>query len=417
MGQNLFQIFWTTIKSKFASLVSKIKLWTSWNFVRTRIIGGIRNFFFKLLDVRPKSRDDYYSIFGWLVSKKLAYAIVVLIGVLSLWYIGSTSKIYSKFVESNGMRTYSYKSILLRLAKNKVRIKAKSGYIAYEGTVDKGYATGSGKLYSPYNVMLYEGAFEKNKYEGEGKQYYEDGSLHYQGAFHDNLYEGEGKLFRPDGTQEYVGSFQRGMKEGEGKLYDGGSNLIYGGEFASDRIVYSSLLGKTPEEIRGVYHGDQTLYEEDPDLGGDSVVYLSDIGALYLASSDGDAADDSQKAETVYVLSEEFSSGKETVNTIEGVQALLGDIIYEGNSSVILPEAVAINLLNDEKYVLNGRVDMDSTSNYTDDIVVNGYDEDYTVYVYSFRRGDLIYSFVCKEAGGEFAFYGISDGGSDEEAA
>lgn len=101
MGQNLFQILWNTIKSKLASIVSKIRLWTSWNFVRTRIIGGIKNFFLRLIDVKPRNKDDYYSIFGWLISKRLAYAIIIFIGIISLWYLNSVTNIYSKFAELN----------------------------------------------------------------------------------------------------------------------------------------------------------------------------------------------------------------------------------------------------------------------------------------------------------------------------
>ena len=55
---------------------------------------------------------------------------------------------------------------------------------------------------------------------------------------------------------------------------------------------------------------------------------------------------------------------------------------------------------------------MSMTSVYTDDIIVNDFDQDYSVYIYAFRRGDLIYSFVCNEPGGTFDFYEIQAGGS-----
>ena len=96
MGENLFSVLFSTIKSRFAPIVSKLRLWTSWNYVRTRVIGGIRDFFFRLLDVKPKNKNDYFTIFGWMVSKRLAYAVIIIVGVLSIWYIGATSKIYSK---------------------------------------------------------------------------------------------------------------------------------------------------------------------------------------------------------------------------------------------------------------------------------------------------------------------------------
>ncbi|MCR5236169.1 MAG: hypothetical protein K6E34_03065 [Lachnospiraceae bacterium] len=411
MGENLFNVLFSTIKSRFAAIVSKLRLWLSWNYVRTRVIGGIRDFFYKLLDVKPKNKSDYFTVFGWMISKRLAYTAIIIIGVLSLWYIGATTKIYDKLTQHGGLRTYSYNSVLLRLAKDKVRIKAKSGYIAYEGDVSKGYVTGQGTLYSPNNIMLYNGAFEKNRYEGEGSQYYDSGALHYTGNFHENLYEGEGKLYREDGTEEYEGTFFAGMKEGHGKLVDGGNNAIYDGNFSADEIVYSELLGKSADEIRAMYFGKQILYEENPDMGSDSVMYLKDINCMYLAQSDGSAADDSSKATQVVVLKDVFRSGTTEASDIQSLKAMLGDPIYEGNSAVILPEAIAINIMNDNRRTINGKVEMDVTEVYSDDIIVNSFDSDYPVYVYSFERGGLVYSFVCKERGGKFAFYEIMDGG------
>lgn len=411
MGDNLFSVLIATIKSRFAAIVSKLRLWLSWNYVRTRVIGGIRDFFFKLLDVKPKNKNDYFSVFGWMVSKRLAYAGIIIVGVLSIWYIGATTKVFDRLTANGGLRTYSYDSVLLRLAKDKVRIKARSGYVAYEGEVSKGYVTGVGTLYSPDNVMLYNGSFLKNRYEGEGSQYYETGALRYTGSFHDNLYEGEGKLYREDGTEEYEGGFFAGMKDGHGKLVDSGNNAIYEGSFASDEIVYSELLGKSADEIRNMYFGRQVLYEESGDLGSDSVIHLKDINALYLSQSDGSAADDSGKATQVVVLKDTFRSGMSEADDIEGLRQILGNPIYEGNSSVILPEAIAINVLNDSRKTINGRVDMDVTEVYSDDIVVNRFATDYPVYVYTFKRGSLVYSFVCREKGGDFVFYEIMDGG------
>lgn len=411
MGDNLFSVLIATIKSRFAAIVSKLRLWLSWNYVRTRVIGGIRDFFFKLLDVKPKNKNDYFSVFGWMVSKRLAYAGIIIVGVLSIWYIGATTKVFDRLTANGGLRTYSYDSVLLRLAKDKVRIKARSGYVAYEGEVSKGYVTGVGTLYSPDNVMLYNGSFLKNRYEGEGSQYYETGALRYTGSFHDNLYEGEGKLYREDGTEEYEGGFFAGMKDGHGKLVDSGNNAIYEGSFASDEIVYSELLGKSADEIRSMYFGKQVLYEESEDLGSDSVIHLKDINALYLSQSDGSAADDSGKATQVVVLKDTFRSGMSEADDIEGLRQILGNPIYEGNSSVILPEAIAINVLNDSRRTISGRVDMDVTEVYSDDIVVNRFATDYPVYVYTFKRGSLVYSFVCREKGRDFVFYEIMDGG------
>jgi len=408
MGPELLTVLISTIKSRFASIVSKIRLWTSWNYIKTRVIGGIRDFFLGLLDVRPKHKDDYYTIFGWMVSKKLAYAIIVIIGVLSIWYIGASTKVFSSFGASGGLRTYDYNSILLRFAKNRVRIKGKSGYIAYIGNVEKGYVTGQGELYSPENVLLYNGTFEKNKYEGSGIQYYDDGIMHYTGNFHENVYEGNGRLFREDGSLEYDGAFVAGMKEGEGRLYDSGSNEIYEGSFTSDDIVYSDLLGKNAANIKEMYFGKQILYESGENLDEGTAMHLKDIGVICQMISDGGAADDTEKTDAVYVLSNTFKVGKATASNLDGLKKILGTPEYEGNSDVIFPEVMAINVLNDGKYAFDGPVSVSSEANFSDDIFINDYDNDYKVYVYSFRKGDLIYSFVSPDSGGNFEFYSIA---------
>ena len=411
MGQNLFSVLWSSIKSKFSSIVSKLRLWLSWDYVRTRIIGRIRDFFVKLFSVKPKNKDDYYTVFKWMISKRLAYLIVIVVGVISLWYILSTKNLFSG--SSAGLPTYSYNSFMLRMASGKVRIKAKSGYIAYEGDVNKGYATGEGKLYNRDGVVIYSGQFEKNQYEGEGTRNYDNGVLQYKGNFHANLYEGQGSLYRENGTKEYDGNFLEGMKDGEGKLYDTGGNPVYEGSFSADEIVYSELLGKTPKDIRSQYFGSQVLYSEGEDTSSDLVIYLKDINAMYLAQSDNSATDGDAKAVGVYVLSNVFRSGRRETRGIDGVTQILGDPVYEGYSSVIFPEAVAINILSDRQSTMKGRVNMETSMIYSDDILVESYDSEYTVYIYAFKRGGLLYSFICGDKGSNFAFYEISESGSE----
>ena len=199
-GGNLFTVLISTIKSRFSAITSKLKLWTSWNFIRSRIITKIRQFFAKLFDVKPKDKDDYYTVFRWMISKKLAYSAVIILGVVSIWYIVSVKSTFANLGDSGPIRTYKYNSMQLRMAKDKVKILGKSGYLAYEGDVDKGYVTGNGTLYGLEGNLVYQGQFEKNKYEGVGKYYYENGNLCYEGDFHDNLFEGVGRQYRESGA-------------------------------------------------------------------------------------------------------------------------------------------------------------------------------------------------------------------------
>ena len=415
MGQNLFSVLISTIKSRFAPIVTKIRLWTSWNFIRTKITSGVRDFFLKILNIKPKNKDDYYTVFGWMISKRLAYAIIIIIGVLSIWYISASTSLFAKLTEHDGLRTYKYSSVLLRLAEGKVRILGKSGFLAYEGDVSKGYVTGHGTLYSPRAITIYDGEFEKNMFEGTGTEYYDNGSIWYNGTFHRNLFEGSGTLFREDGTRAYEGGFLAGRKDGRGQLFDLGGDVIYDGNFSSDQIIFSELIGKSPEDIRTMYSGKQIMYENGTGNGNGSLaMHLSDIDAVYYAESDGSAADDTVKIRSVCVLSDIFRIGEEEADDAARLTSMLGDPIYEGNSNVTFQEAVSINILNDEARTYKGKVGMDVNAAFTDDIVVNSYDTGYSVYLYTFLRGDLTYTFVCRTKGGNFYFYEISKaGGSD----
>ena len=410
-GNELLTILIQTIKSRLTGLVTKIKLYTSWNFIRTKIVVKIRDFFYNLLGVKPRNKDDYITIGRWMISKRLMYAAVIIVGVVSLWYISTETKIFSKF-EEEGVRTYKYNALRLRTAKGHVRITGKSGYLAYDGEVDDGYVTGNGTLYNPEGNVVYSGAFVQNKYEGNGVENYENGNIHYRGTFHENKYEGTGSLYRENGTKEYDGEFLQGKKNGAGVLYDVGENEIYNGNFLSDNIVYSEFLGKTAEEIQACYKGARELYMTDDE----SVVVMEGINALYYGTREEDALDDSEMVQSIYVLQNKFQYGNDTVKTIEELTGIFGKPVYEGNSNVILPEAVAINLLNKTRTVLQGPVDMKLNQSFSDAAEVRDFDSNYVVYIYSYQRGEVVYSFVCGENKNSFEFYYLTSADEEENA-
>ena len=403
MGNNLIQVLLASIKAKITPLVTKFRQITSENFIRTRVIAKIREFFVLLFDVRPKNKKDYYEVFGWLISKKLAYAIVVVIGVLSMIYLVSIRSMYLPQKQEDGIKTYDYDDVMLRFAKGKVRIKGKSGYLAYEGDVEKGSVTGSGNLYGVDGTLLYQGEFAQNEYEGSGTQYYPDGTMHYKGAFSGNLYEGTGKLYRENGTLSYDGEFARGMKEGTGKLYAAGDKPVYEGSFSKDQLVYSALLGKSTAEVAQAYTGSRVIYRNDSDF----TVLMPDIQALYIGVTDEANLEEQVMVDSVYVLKDSILIGDQECTTIKDLKAAFGEIVYEGNSIVTLPEAVAINYLNTKKQTMNGSVELETTDEYTDVITVNRIQDDYPVYLYSFRKDGLLYTFVCKDKNDTFSFYSI----------
>ncbi|MBR5420235.1 MAG: hypothetical protein IK115_03695 [Lachnospiraceae bacterium] len=402
-GGNLFSILLSTIRSRFAYFTSRIRLWTSWNFIQSRVITRIREFFTKLFDVKPKNKNDYFHIFGWMVSKKLATSIIIICGVISIWYIVSVKQVFAGIGSSNGIRSYKYDSVQLRLAKDQVRILGKSGYLAYEGSVEKGYVSGQGTLYRPDGTMCYQGSFEKNNFEGQGKLYYPNGTQEYEGSFHNNLFDGLGKLYRENGSLLYDGNFLLGKKSGQGTLFGENSSQVFTGPFAADEIVFSTFLGKSTGDVGEIYSGARRVWSGEERF----CVYMSDIGALYSGQVDGGALSDDVMINEIYVISDSFPLGSGWTQELSEITASMGEPYYEGNSTATLPEAVVINILNERAPSFYGPVEMKESHPFSDVTMVDRFDGTYGVYLTSYLNNGLVYTFVSKDRDGKFGFYFI----------
>lgn len=365
-----------------------------------------------MFDVKPKDKDDYYHLFGWLVSKRLAYMIIIVIGVVSASFLyGNRASIFGTGNE-DGVKTFNYNSFALRLTTGDVRIKGQSGYLAYEGPVAKGKVTGVGTLYDIDGNTVYEGSFENNEYSGQGTRYFTNGNIWYQGSFLANKFDGQGVEYRQNGSKLYDGEYVAGMKQGNGSLYDNGNNLIYTGAFAMDEIQYSALLGKTATAISEQYTGERVLYE-----GSDTFdVYMPDINAFYVSSENDNALDDSMKVETVYVLSTTFPTKDGQLKGIKELKGYFGESIYEGYSDAVLSELLAMSFVrNTTGDIVYDDPGVMTSSNYDDYLSIDSYN-DLTVYLYSFDQGGLRYTFVTRDKNQPFGFYYIDTigGGLDD---
>lgn len=402
MNNSLLQLLIANIKARIVPLVARLKQWTSWNFIRTRLLAGIQNAFTKLLNIRPRHKKDYYEIFGWMVSRRLAMALVVITGVVSIYYLVNVRHLQNA-VMGEGIKTYSCQSVMLRFASGKVRIKGKSGYLAYEGEVKDGGTNGYGVLYNPEGTVVYRGNFENSQYQGSGERYYDNGSMMYSGEFQANQFEGSGKLYRENGSLEYSGTFVMNKKEGEGKLYDDGSTAIYNGNFHQDQIVYSDLLGKKVSDISEIYTGTRLLYDDSQEFA----VVMEQINAMYQGGGESDRMDGETLVEKVSVLNGTFYTGSKECTTIDEVRDYFGAEDYEGNSEISMPEAVALNWMVRNRGLEVQTVDMTVNSDYSDYQEITGYDSSRMVYIHAFRKDGLLYSFICPDRTGGFWFYSI----------
>ncbi|MDR3363421.1 MAG: hypothetical protein LBS91_00495 [Clostridiales Family XIII bacterium] len=407
MSKFLTQIF-GSIRARFIGLYSRFAIFTNIQWWKTTGLNKLRDFFTKLFDVKPKDKNDYYSIFRWLVSKKLAYALVVIVGVVSLAYIllYSPVAVTEKAAGNDTLPVYRYNAIPLRFFDGVARVKAKDGHIAFEGQIERGVVKGAGQLFAADGAVIYEGLFDSNMYNGAGKLFFAEGSLRYEGEFKSNLFDGTGKLYRRNGSLEYEGEFLRGMKSGAGTLYNASDAVVFEGGFAMDEILYGDFIGKTAQEAADMYKGAQTVYIADDEYA----VHMGEISALYTVMDGTNALDGEWKILDVTVLKDSIMLDGEAYATIGRLSSYFGIPDYRGYTYATLSDAAAANALGENN--LFGPVDMDMAQTFDGIVNVSDYDRNFEFYVYAFQKDGLMYTFYAPQAEGKtFAMYRIEAAG------
>jgi antitoxin component YwqK of YwqJK toxin-antitoxin module len=315
---------------------------TSASWWRTQGLVRLRGFFIKLFDIRPRNEKDYYGMGRWLVSKRLAFAVVVAIGVASLYYILVFSPVAAVGKASKAsLPVFTYNSLPLRFYDGAVRIKARDGHIAYEGAIKRGVVTGSGQLFDKGGNTLYDGEFKNNMYNGIGILFFPGGGIRYEGNFQNNLMNGEGKLYAESGSLLYEGEFLKDMKNGQGKLYNAAATQIYEGNFVLDRIQYEEFAGKDVSETANMYLGEEDIYMSDKEF----VVFMKEIGAVCSVASADEDIEGESKITGITVLDDEIGMGDKTFDSISELSSYFGDTDYAGYTWAMLPDAVAVNAL------------------------------------------------------------------------
>ena len=393
----------STLRSKLNRVWTWLRMWTSPQFIQTRALIKVRQFFTKLFDVRPKNKKDYYSVFRWLVSKRLAFAIVIVVGVLCTVYLFSCLP-QGFFSGGSSIATYRYNAIPLKFHEGNVRILAADGHLAYQGEVSKAQCNGQGTLYGTDGKKIYEGAFAEDQYNGVGTLYYPGEIVQYTGDFVDNVFQGQGTSYRQNGTMEYSGAFQNGLWNGQGTLYNAAATPIFSGSFQNGQILFNEFLGKTTSEVSQMYTGLSTVYSTNTEYA----VSMDEINAVYAAADGSDSLTGDWTVNQVYVLSDSFPTETGTITTVNDLTAYFGQPDYYGSSYVTLPEAVALNLFAEDSPESVIPVEMETSNSFSDAVTVTSYDADYEVYIYTYIKSGLLYTFYAPASGQEaFLMYSI----------
>lgn len=344
----------------------------------------------KIFRIKPRDENDYYTIGNLMISKHLVSLIIFIMGILGIYYLLSVqTEFFGK--DSKGVRIYSYNSIRLRFAEGTVKIKAKSGYIAYYGEVSDGKANGKGILYTRSGNIKYKGEFKDSEYSGNGKLYGDSNNLIYSGDFNHNQYQGNGILYKDNGTKEYEGEFDNGKKSGKGILYDGNNNPVYEGNFILDNINYNELPGKNTNEISQMYTGQRIIYYK----GNDFIINMKDINAYYAASSEESYLDDEVMVNRIYIPETNCIIGGEKLDNIQDIKNVLGNIQYEGKSVINIQEAVVLNKLTEVN------------KEFEDVFEIISYENNKELYLTVFSYDDIQYTFYSSDKSDDFIMYSI----------
>ena len=402
--KNLLTILIGAARAKMMPLWIKLRMWSSPTFLKAQVLVRIREFFTKLLDVKPRNKWDYYSVFRWQVSKRLAFALVVALGLVAALYIAVTLPKDFLSGEGGGVPTYEYRAIPLKFHSGKVRILAREGYLAYDGTVDGGAAQGDGILYAADGSKVYEGQFGNSMYNGNGTLYYPGGLPRYIGSFTDNVYNGTGSTYRDNGTLEYSGGFLDGLRSGAGILHDSVGDPIFKGNFRNDEIAYADFLGRPTGEIAGMYSGGTQIYQSENEY----CVVMEDIDSVYSVKDGSNTLENEWTVQQLYVLSDSVLLEGEQCVTIRQLQEILGEPLYYGTAWVDLPEAAAWNVLAARAPDELERVDIAAREGLEGVYEVSDYDRDFQMYLYTFEKAGVLYTFYFNGSGeSNFVMYAM----------
>lgn len=402
--KNILDTLINTFRIKIIAIWTRIRRWTNPAYLKAKFLQKIRIGFTKLLDVRPRDKSDYYSVFRWLVSKRLAYALVVVVGLISAMYLLNIIPIGFFENEEPELPIYGYRSIPLKFYEGPAQIEARGGYIAYEGQVSKGTANGEGKLFDAEGNLVYEGAFVNSRYNGTGTKFYPKGIPQYRGTFADNLFHGTGSYYHPTGTLEYEGDYVAGVRTGVGTLCNAVGDPVYKGRFLNNDVIYSDFLSRPTKEVAELYSGRAQVYQSTDEY----CVKMDEINALYSVRDGSKTLENEWTVDRIYVLQPEIQISGNRCNNIGQLQKLLGEPLYYGVAWISLPEAVAWNELAEETPNAVIPIEIKAEPTLEDVFDVSSYNRNAQVYLYTFEKDGLLYTFYSTDSGAsDFLMYAM----------
>ncbi len=268
---SLFKRMTTAITSPFRRILLSFRRLFNVNVWSAKLVRPLTKWVKSTLTLKPKSKDDYYTVGKFLVFKKIfLFIVLVVCAGIFLYFTMFADPVQPPPSTATAVitsETFDYDDMAIKDFSGIANIRSSTGEIVYTGGIELGVVQGNGILLDRKGNKVYEGEFAQSMYEGEGTRYYENGTIEYMGQFSGNTFNGEGTKYYSDGTIQYAGLFVDGEFSGEGAYYDRDSTLIYTGNFANGMFhgigtgYYSDGTRQYEGEyFEGVIQGQGTLY-------------------------------------------------------------------------------------------------------------------------------------------------------------
>ena len=159
----------------------------------------------------------YWKIGPVYVKKTFLLTVLAAGSIAAIGYFGLPTELLPKPPAGT---VYRYNDPALQELSGHVQILDDQGVIRYDGPVEKGVCTGSGRIYGENGDLVYDGPLVEGRYDGKVGRIYRDGKLVYRGGFRDGLYDGPGTLFDYENNEILNGGFIAGEPDVLCRSYD-----------------------------------------------------------------------------------------------------------------------------------------------------------------------------------------------------
>lgn len=392
------------IKGRFYQLTYRVRKYFNPRYLARLFNNKIKRLLLVLFDYTPKDASDYYSFGRWLVSKKLAILLVLVVGMFSTMYLLNFIPAIpsgGQVVARSDLSSYRYNDIRLRGFTGKAQLLGRGGRVYYQGELKSGKATGAGTLYNWEGSMVYTGSFDNNLYHGQGRMYYPDGGVCYQGEFTNNLYHGQGVGYDESGVKRYEGAFAQGLYEGEGTLYSSAGSPVYRGPHHQGAVDVLQFLGVENTLLGQSFVGAKRVYVER----FSTTAVFTDLSVVYEVAAPLDGT--TPTVSRLYAT-DPAQIGAETAQTSAELRQRFGAPLYYGDTTLNTAEYCVL-----EELERTGRQDFAGVYQYTSrrsggELYTMEVEQPQEIYLESYSDQEYLYTFYFADRQGAYCFYSVA---------